>query len=178
MICPSVTELVKRHPNPEKTKGMVGLSVEPNRLNPKSFGLNILKDDGTKVDISWRICLSKTPKTSNEKLAGAMRFAISDQILDFRKKNTGNHCTHCGDEFGNGIVPHIHHSKCEFKDLMKNFIKVCGRQIPLSFDDDPSTHQKKFKLLDYEFEKDWCKYHKKLAVLQLVCKHCNLVTLR
>jgi len=160
-----MVELFKNHPEyPNKTARMVDLCIKKNIRNPKYYEFNIIKDDGSIEDISYRCCINKKPKNHN--LNSAMRTAIDDQIIQFKNNIDNKECEFCS-SYKNIEVDHIY----LFKNLSFDFLKN-RKDIPKLFDDG-EYHQAIFKKDDEIFEIEWKEYHKQNATLRLLCQKCN-----
>ena len=160
-----MVELFKNHPEyPNKITRMVDLCIKQNTRNSKYYEFNIIKDDGSTEDISYRCCINKRPK--NHDLNSAMRSAIEDQIIDFRNSIVNKKCEFCS-SCDNIEVDHIY----LFKKLCLDFLKN-KKDIPNSFDDG-KYNQAIFKKSDENFENEWKEYHKINSFLRFLCKKCN-----
>ena len=140
-----------------------------NKLNPKALQLNIRRIDNTWTDVSWVHCCSFRPRTPRQNLINAMRYAISNQIIDFKNKNElrCNFCNEIECEF------HIDHI-LPFNKLSKDFINNYQANIPTTFDKCNKTQLTIFKSDDKQFCIEWQKYHQDMATLQVLCALCNL----
>jgi hypothetical protein len=158
-------DLFTNHPDyPEKIKNVVDISIVKNKLN-KYLELHIIKDDDTTDNISYRCCINKPSKDRN--LKNAMRYAIFPQIFEFKNKCEFLECYFCKSKENIEIDHNI-----LFKILYDDFTKD-RNDIPLSFDDN-YYNSAVFKKDDKQFQNDWIEYHKKNAILQCLCKTCNL----
>jgi hypothetical protein len=159
-------ELFKRHTDyPNKTRNMIDIIIKQNIFG-SGFELNIIRDDNSIEDISWKNCVNQ--RKSND-LKAAMRTAIIPQIIDFRQLSKLD-CEICHKPSDNYEVDHIIH----FEKLYTNFIKLQS-DIPTSFNDmKDGSNRACFKPSDNKFEDDWFKYHKDNAKLRILCKHCNI----
>jgi len=71
--------LFTKHPDyPHKTRDVVDMNITQNTLNHRAFQFNLIRNDGTIEDISYRNCISKTQE--NHKFIGTMRDYIKPQI--------------------------------------------------------------------------------------------------
>lgn len=159
-------KLFENHPEyPEKIDNVVDISIVHNKLNKNYFELQIIKNDGTTDDISYIKCIQKPSKDSN--LKSAMRYAILDQILEFKNNCDELICEICKSE-QNIQIDHI----ILFKTLYNDFLSQNTLPIPTTFD---STYYNSamFKRVDVEFEKSWSDYHKQHAILRCLCNKCN-----
>jgi hypothetical protein len=161
-------ELIKRHSEYEVKKGLgiKNFIIKQNKMNKKAFELNITRIDDSIVDISYIHCCNLI---NNNLLLRAMRYSVRKQILKFRN-NSNLTCNMC--KINNDCEFHIDHIK-PFSSLSSIFLKD-KLNIPNTFDDCKKTNNSKFKKEDYEFKKEWKRYHKKNAELQVLCSKCNL----
>ena len=169
-------ELVKRHPKHVNfIEQMVDFSIVTPALNPMSNfkELNVIKSDGTREIISWKSCVAgKTNTSSRSELMKACRFAITDQILDFRLKNPCRECEFCKLKITFASVPfHVDHIN-HFVDIVDNFFNVSGYEIPNNFDIAQDGTQQRM-MQNKEMETDFKKYHEKHAKLRYLCMTCN-----
>jgi hypothetical protein len=159
-------ELFKRHPKyPEKIDGMCDVSITCNKIG-KGLCLNIIKQDGTIDDISWKMCVSGKEK---DRFKEALRVAIHDQISLFRETNE-TRCALCVTT--KNVEYHIDH-EIHFEELVHNFLKTCKLNKPTQFQN-AEDNRKKFKTEDENYENEWKIYHKQYAKLRILCKSCNL----
>lgn len=158
-------ELFKNHPEyPEKLNNMVDICIKKNKMNSQYLELNIIREDGSIEDISYRSCISKRPSDYN--LKRAMRYSIEPQILEF-KNNNPLICSFCNST-DDIQIDHIKH----FQSLYDEFLKH-NTNIPTLFDDN-IYNTAMFKKEDFDFEEKWRKFHKDNASLRPLCKKCNL----
>jgi hypothetical protein len=162
-------DLFKNHPDyPDKLKNVIDISIINNKLNKKYYELQLIKQDGTFDNISYISCIKKPSKDTN--LKNAMRYAISNQILEYKNSYEKDNliCETCNskDEIQ---VDHV----ILFKQLYNDFLKQNEINIPTKFDDN-YYNSAMFTNDDEPFNKSWCIYHKKHSILRLLCKNCNL----
>ncbi len=159
--------LFTRHPKyPEKIYNMCDISIVRNKVNPKYLELNIIKDDGSIDDISWRSCVSGAEK---DKFKCAMRFAINEQIRHFRS-TSNNQCAICNtseaDEY------HVDHEN-HFEGLLCEFLQTTQKTKPTIFQN-TYDNRKSFTKDDIDYEDEWKSFHQNKALLRLLCRSCNL----
>ena len=135
--------LIKRHPQYESKKGVGIHSIIIKRNLCNHIAMDLKRNDGTTVDISWRHCVTGQSATPKQNLISAMRFAVKEQIDDFKRsvQQFPRDCEIC---FKPILMPkdmHIHHDT-RFKELAETFIRKNG-SYPTQFDDDPTTNQAK-----------------------------------
>ena len=163
-------ELMKLFENhseyPEKVDNVVDISIVHNKLNKNYFELQLIKNDGTTDDISYIKCIQKPSKDSN--LKSAMRYAIVDQILEFKNNCNELICEICQSDY----IIQIDHIIL-FKQLYNDFLSQNTLLIPTSFEN-TYFNSAKFKDDDVEFKNSWDEYHKKHAILRCLCNKCNL----
>jgi len=158
-------ELFQNHPEyPYKLRDLKDICIVRNKRTPKYYEFNLIRDDGTIDDISYRECIS--PPNTNKKLNEALRDCIDPQIQSFRKNNIMR-CEFC-DTTEEIHIDHI----IMFKDLTNNFLKN-KQNIPTDFGYN-YYHGAMFKDIDKEFADEWFKYHLDNAQLRPLCKCCNL----
>ena len=161
-------EIFKSHPGyPELVSNVVDVSIAYNKINPKKcYELQLIKSNKTSEAISYRKCFQKTP-TKDIDLKNSMRYAIKDQILDYRDSCDELICAICG--FEDYIqIDHV----ILFKKLYDDFLKQNTLKIPTEFDN-TYFNSAKFKDDDVEFKNSCATYHKKHAILRCLCNKCN-----
>lgn len=167
-------DLIERHP--EKLQkigsGVKEFRVVQNATNRKALGLDIIRIDGSRIDISWKTCVSGKGATIEKKLKSAMRQAVGEQIRDFRnaKLIVGVLCERCGIKLdGRGHVDH----DLTFDLLVKQFLQDFPN-YPSDFDDSPDGEMAIFKREHTQYKDIWSSFHKTHAKLLLTCERCNL----
>jgi len=133
--------------------------------------LNIHRTDGTNIDIAYIFgskfnCKNKI--TTNLKCA--MRQAIKDYTIDFKKNQTILRCNNCQcndlpyDEYQ---TDHIY----PFSKIYDEFLNF-NPNHPTEFDDEDCL--KVFQLKDEEYKNQWIQYHNTYENnFQILCKSCN-----
>ena len=164
-----LVELFKNHPEyPYKLRDLKDVCIVRNKRNSKYYEFNLIRNDATTEDISYRSCINE--RNINKNLYDAMRDCIDPQIQSFRKNNIMK-CEFCNET--NDI--HIDHIIL-FKELTDNFLKNKNK-IPTDFDDN-NYNGAMFKDKDTEFAEEWYNYHLENAQLRPLCKCCNLTRIK
>jgi hypothetical protein len=104
-------------------------------------------------------------------LKSALRYAIEDQIQDYKDENDTSYCNECFTPIYDDLhIDHVIH----FAKLVYDFNKTRS-DIPIEFDDarDLPGH-KIFKSSDSKYENEWKTYHRNNAILRPLCRQCNL----
>ena len=171
-----LVDVLQRHPDSErKLERLSDIAIVKNVMNARAYEVHVVRDDGTSVDISWKLCVSGKPKTHKLLLRTAMRTSIQPQINDFRMGLPRSElftCMLCQHPT-RGIV-HIDHV-IHFDKLADDFVRVVTDEIPTTFaDSSDGTNRAVFKPEDSAFELKWQAYHHKHAVLRALCPTCNL----
>jgi len=161
-------ELFKRHPGyPEKVKNLVDIRITRNTLNRGCFQLNVVRKDGTIEDISYGQCIYDK-KTDH--LSEAFRAAIVPDIVEY--KNTHEHiCSNKNCKSGHDVTYDVDHVNY-FEKLVHEFMK--DRNVFPTLFSETVHNQRCFRRDDYEFEQEWFFFHRKNAILQILCHPCNL----
>ena len=161
-------DLFKNHPEypSSKFENVVDIAIVENKLVKKYFELQLIKSDGTNDNVSYKACIYK-PSEDNS-LKNAMRYAIKDQILEYRNTCDKLICEMCKSE-QNIQIDHV----IQFKQLFDNFLLQNTLPIPTQFDDN-YYNSAMFKDDDVKFNNSWSTYHKKHAILRCLCSKCNL----
>jgi hypothetical protein len=162
------------HRGSEKLQDMIDFVIKRNKMSKLALELYIKRTNGTLIDISWLKCVSGVPASDEHELKRAMRHSIEQQN-DFLNNLTERKCSNC---LQTECEFHVHHAVNEFDDLVKSFLKQTTLSIPKIFAENKCTNQTVFRVEDKIFSKEWQAYHAQHATLQLVCKMCNLSTLK
>ena len=164
-------EFFKRHPEAdEKMKDMIDISIEHNLY--KHLAFYIILPFGKKRDIGVSHCVDKKPPTIEQLYTKALRSSIEDQIQTFRLKNKDiKICPLCKLEIK---VVHIDHKNPSFKIIKNKFIEKYNYTIPTLYDDEEFTEKCIFRKEDNNIKMCFQIFHKNIAVLEKICKDCNL----
>jgi hypothetical protein len=168
-------DLCKRHPRQdEKLKNIVDFQVKPDALSKKGLALNIINNDGTTTEISWRICVTGKGHTSEQLYNRALRQTISSQIQSYREKNDTNItiCSICN----NCLIDkkfHIDH-EIHFAKLVDDFTNLHNIIIPSEYNKLPITFERTFITNDEWIGNLFYDYHLEHAILRVLCEKCNL----
>jgi len=168
--------LCKRHPHyNEKFPKFVDFQVNRDGLNKKGFALNILNNDGTVTEISWRICVSGKDKTDKTLFNSALRHCISYQIIDFKYTSDLSYCRECNCCLNDKVI-HIDHHEKQFKQLVEEFLELNRDTIiiPTEYNKKEITFETLFTNEDRWIGKLFEKYHLENATLRVLCETCNL----
>lgn len=150
--------------------GVRSFQIVPNARYSSSLQLNVIRVDGSIIDVSWRKCCSRKTSTVQQKLKKSMRVAVQPSIDDYRRTHRMC-CSQCGTTNAEMHVDHC--GSLEFNTLVYNFLAQNGSH-PKEFIDDPVSCLYTFKKEDYEFAEKWRQYHDEHAALQILCRSCNL----
>lgn len=170
-----VYELLKLHPNfEEKTKNGIKSFVVKKDGFGKNYCIFIRDNYKRMIDFSWRACVRGKPQSVDSNLKAAMREAISEDIISFKRSRLKDDsvCDICSCQLTEGDihVDHVNH----FILLADEFKLLFDGVLPREFDDCLKTFRAKFKETDSDFKSAWVDYHNKNAELRLVCSRCNL----
>ena len=160
-------DLLLRHDeyNIKVDKGIKSFLIRHNKLNKLAYEMYVKRIDESECVFSWRYCCGIL---LSDDLTRALRYGITKQILRFRNNND-NICQLCNKDQG---IFHVDHIK-PFSIIKKEFLKQNQLIVPSSFIRSIDNNIK-FKREDKEFKKQWRKYHKSEAELQILCDKCNL----
>lgn len=164
--------IFKNHQHWEQKKGSNPKDI---LIEKTPFGNNcffILREDGTKTDISYIKSLSN-PKHKTSVLS-ALRYAVKDEIFNFKNNNVVFGETKC--EISKEVLfkhnCHIDHYDLTFFKLSEIWINKIGLEnIKLSDSVDNSFN---VYLLDKELERDFIKFHNNNTNLRAVTNTVNL----
>ena len=167
--------LCQRHPyHNEKLNKMVDFKINQSALNKRGLELNIVNNDNTQTEISWRICVRGTGKSSKTLFNSALRQCISYQIQEFRDTSDLSYCRECNCSLHDKIQ-HIDHHEIQFIKLVEDFMELNKNIImPLEYNKKDLTFETLFKVEDEWIGKLFEPYHLQYATLRVLCETCNL----
>lgn len=159
--------LFRNHPESDKKRvnEMIDLSIEKHAKS--GYVLRMLYGDGTSDTISWKKCIHPYLSSVKTKLGNALRVAVAGQIEEYRNKHKDEACQICGIRY-NLTVDHV----VPFYELRDKFLSNLSK-YPEHFGKN-SIQQDCFLSEDKEFEFAWAEYHKEKAILQMLCRSCNV----
>lgn len=167
-------DLLNNHPDRDEKigTGVHYFIIEPNRINQNGNAIYIIRNDGSSIDFSWRLCCGKDIKKSTFKynLMNAMRNSIKEQTINYKQSNILKCCL-CfitNLEYKNY---HVDHKTKPFSVIMERFLKF-NKFEHLTFDDSSVMNGAIFKQ-DEEFKYNWITYHNQEADYQILCGSCN-----
>ena len=168
--------LCKRHPHHnDKLNKFVDFQIYQDALNKRGLALNIVNNDNTYTEISWRICVSGTGKSSKTLFNSALRQCISYQIKEFRDASDLSYCRECNCSLDDKIV-HIDHNEIQFIKLVEDFTELnkLTTIMPIEYNKKDITFETLFKEEDTWIGKLFELYHLQHASLRVLCETCNL----
>jgi len=168
--------LILNHPECDEKKG-VGIDyfyIQPNPLVRKYFQTMIKRIDGTEIDFSWVYCCKFRERTPIDNLLRAMREAIKNETIKYKRNQSKLICNFCKNENELYENFHVDHDNPTFKTLKDNFLKLTKKEIPLSFADCKKYNFTIFKKEDEDFKNEWVDYHNNNCNFQILCRDCNL----
>lgn len=169
--------LCERHPYySEKFEKFIDFQIVTNALNIRGLALNLVNNDGTFTEISWKICVSGKCKTTEALFNSALRQCISNQIKNFKDITDLSYCRECDCSLIEK-TPHIDHYEIQFKQLVEDFLKVNKeiiKNLPNEYDKKEITFETLFKDNDSWIGNLFEKYHLDNATLRVLCETCNL----
>jgi hypothetical protein len=152
--------------------------------------LQVVRNDGQVLDLSYSKCVTKKEV---DKLTAAMRTAIVMQIKDFKARHFEADVTRCSNpRCKTAATPltdatcHIDHDN-EFIKLKEDFMtSELKKNIPKSFEINKNDGVYRKNAIMFKdnneahkaFKERWQEYHLRHAVLKVVCRTCNLSTLK
>jgi hypothetical protein len=168
--------LCKRHPDHlDKLNKFMDFQIHQDALNTRGLALNILNNDNTYTEISWRICVTGVGKSTKTLFHSALRQCISYQIKEFRDTSDLSYCTECMSSLHDKI-PHIDHHEIQFIKLVEDFIELNKETIiiPTEYSKKAITFETLFTPTDIWIGKLFEPYHLQHATLRVLCETCNL----
>jgi hypothetical protein len=157
----------------DKLETLKAFRITRSKLN-KALILQVMVNNFSRwLTVSWRKGSSQKRK-EEDPLNSSFRQSVYRQILLWKKINSFKaECVECKD------IQHLHlklqadHKDPSFLKLTKDFLeKPINKDVPIEFD----YHKggRKFKKNDNQFKQRWQIYHHQNAVLQWLCRKCNL----
>jgi hypothetical protein len=166
--------LLKNHDHYEEKKGE-GINyfyIITDPINNKYFQTWIKRIDETDIVFSWNHCCDFKQRSCTALLISSMRNSTHDDILEF-KMNQVMVCNLCKMTDCTWLDFHVDHVN-PFREIKDNFLKQTTLPIPTKFKKFGTFKLINFTDDDVEFKNEWVAYHKQNAVLQILCKNCNL----
>ena len=142
-------------------------------MNKRGLALNIVNNDNTYTEISWRICVTGTGKSQKTLFNSALRQCISYQIKEFRYASDLSYCRECNCSLDDK-TPHIDHDEIQFIKLVEDFIELNQLIIPTKYNKKDITFEPLFKDEDIWIGNLFKSYHLQHASLRILCSTCNL----
>lgn len=182
--------LVDRHPSKSDWKNQVPTSFKISRSPGKGALVMYVRFDGMNKYriVSWVACakgkLSKHQEADNNdnKLNGAMRYAVRMQVSNYKKTHHNQTCVLCG----TGYQIEVDHYPEHFVDIKERFVKSKlenGKPAPTEFKWHPKKGNFMFRdgnkandYYDKKWKQAWQRYHKKHASYRYLCSTCNKKT--
>lgn len=187
-----LSDLIDRHPSKSDWKNQTPMSFKISRSTGNGALVMYVRFVGMNNYriVSWVACAkgklskSQTPgdDNNNNKLNGAMRYAIRMQIKNYRKSHLTEKCELCG----TGYRIEVDHYPRHFVEIKDDFIKlkVGKNDLPPS---DFKWHPKKGNFMfkdgtkandyyDKKWKQSWQRYHQKHASYRYLCSTCNKKT--
>ncbi|EJG0635891.1 DCL family protein [Vibrio parahaemolyticus] len=147
----------------------VGLDFHRNKC------LFIIRNDNSRVVISWRHCVK--PYTKKMVVSYAFRRAVKNTVMTFKNEaiSNGAICPKLGINltFDNS---HVSYASISFDDMLTNFLTENGltyESVEL-IDPEYSDTDQRGKLANHEVMESWQKYHQSRASFELLSIEANL----
>lgn len=185
-----LTDLIDRHPSKSEWKNCVPTSFKISRSPGNGALVLYVRFEGLSNYriVSWVACakgkLAKHQESGNDdnKLNGAMRYAIRKQISLYKKSNLTQVCNICGTCYR----IEVDHYPIHFVDIKDEFISMKtakGELPPTNFNWHPKKGNFMFKdgtkindYYDKKWKQSWQRYHKTHATYRYLCSTCNKKT--
>jgi hypothetical protein len=185
-----LTDLINRHPSKSEWKNPIPTSFKISRSPANGSLVLYVRFEGLSNYriVSWVACakgkLAKHQESDNDdnKLNGAMRYAIRQQINAYKKSNLIQKCSLCETSYR----IEVDHYSIHFVDIKENFIRMKterGELPPTEFNWHPKKGNFMFKdgtkvndYYDKKWKQSWQRYHKAHATYRYLCSTCNKKT--
>lgn len=167
--------LMDRHPEKAtKFKGDIKYFLVTWNFN-KKIALSFEDDEGLK-SVSWVSCVSGNPSNPLTELKAAMRTAISDQVIKWKRQNycEGMACKGCDKELWDSKEAQVDHKTKSFEQLFKEFTGAIEK-LPVQFRSIGNHLGTTFKDEDFYIKDSWVQYHAQEADYQILCRKCNIL---
>ena len=152
----------------QKLANMVDLRIRQNTINRRALAIDVIKEDGSVVDISWLHCIS--PRSFAYYWNSALRHSIWPQIHAFKLSNPTDICPLCKEKIN---VMHVDHYQPQFAQLVHDFSQI--EQLPVDAETSETLNGDTCLAIKHkEYEEKWQAYHRQQANLRVICEHCNL----
>lgn len=110
-------------------------------------------------------CVSGNKTTTTQQLNKTLRYAIIEQINDFKRQNDCSVCNICNCVKDDIEIDHI----IEFQKIVKDFINDIGSEIEIIKGE--GSGEWLFK--DNDIKQKWLSFHLEKATLQALCVECH-----
>ena len=185
-----LSDLIDRHPSKSEWKNQTPTSFKISRSTGNGALVLYVRFDGMSNYriVSWVACakgkLTKNQASGSDdnKLNGAMRYAVRMQIKNYRKSNPTEKCELCG----TGYRIEVDHYPKHFVEIKEEFIQIKddkGDSPPSDFKWHPKKGNFMFKdgtkandYYDKKWKQAWQRYHQKHATYRYLCSTCNKKT--
>ncbi len=183
-------KLIDRHPSKRDWKNQVPTSFKISRSPANGALVMYVRFEGLNKYriVSWVACakgkLAKHQQSGNNdnKLNGAMRYAVRIQVSNYKKSHPIQECVLCKTSYRIEVDHHPLH----FVDIKENFIRMKlgkGGLPPANFKWHPKKGNFMFRdgnkandYYDKKWKQVWQRYHKKHAQYRYLCSTCNKKT--
>lgn len=157
----------------DKLETIHAFRVTRSRLN-KALILQVRSGKATRwCTVSWRKGGARKRK-EQDPLQSAFRHAVHRQIRQWRDVNKNGRCAQCDDQDHLHLKLQVDHKEPQFLELTKAFLALPINQEPPTKFAYHHRAGRKFEKKDNRFKTRWQNYHRKNAVLQWLCRSCNL----
>lgn len=182
--------LIDRHPAKDTWKNQIPRSFKISRSPSNHAIVLYVKFEGLNKYriVSWVACAKgklasyQDPSNNDNKLNGAMRYAIRQQISNYRKTHHDQICAIC-DSRDRIEVDHYPKHFSELKDDFVNMKTDRNEPPPTDFKWHPKRGNFMFKdgtksndYYDKKWKQSWQRYHNTHATYRYLCSTCNKKT--
>jgi len=166
--------LCQRHPDHvDKLNKFLDFQILQDVKGKSGLALNIVNNDNTYTEISWRTCVTGKRKPITTLFNSALRECVSYQIKKFRDDSDLSKCIICDCSLDNK-TPHIDH-EIHFIKLVEDFMRLNKNiTMPITYKKKDITFETIFDDKDKWIGESFAKYHADNAILRVLCETCNL----
>jgi len=133
--------------------------IIPNPLNEKSYQTMIKRLVDSIIDFSWVYCCKFKARSTTEELTKAMREAIKEETIAYKKNQIILQCNICKSDSELYKNYHVDHAFPSFSTLKNDFLNLTSSIIPQTFGSCYKPYKTIFKDDDIAFRNEWVNYH-------------------
>ena len=130
--------------------------------------------DKSIIDFSWVYCCKFKVRSITEDLTTAMREAIKEETIAYKKNQIKLQCNICKSDNELYGDYQVDHDFPPFRDIKNNFLNLSPSIIPQTFSSCNKYYPTILYNKDKDFKNEWIDYHNKKCSFQILSSSCNL----